>query len=77
MASKSTPSIVLPETPKNIPVSITRKILKVKVFTPICKTLNGSLPSSKTAHFLRLTEILYTYQVGKERKTELAHRRAS
>jgi hypothetical protein len=67
--AKSAHSIIFPETPENTPVSITRKILRVRVFTPICKTLNGSLPSSKTAHFLRLTEVPYTYQVGKERKT--------
>ncbi len=53
-------------------ISIPRKILKVKAFTPICKPLNGSLPSSKISHLLKLWTFEYQYKNGKETKTSTA-----
>jgi len=55
---------------KNFQVQISRKILKVKVYTPICKPLNGSLPSSKISHMLKLSPFNYQYTSGKETKTK-------
>lgn len=56
----------------NLQFKKSRKILKVKAFTPICKPLNGSLPSSKTSHLLKLTTFDYQYKGGKETKTSSA-----
>ncbi|MHA1331467.1 MAG: hypothetical protein ACTSR2_10365 [Candidatus Hodarchaeales archaeon] len=53
-------------------VTTTRKILKVRVLTPISKPLNGSLPSSKTSHLLKLWTFDYEYKNGKETKTSSA-----
>jgi len=50
----------------------TRKILKVRALTPISKPLNGSLPSSKTSHLLKLWTFDYEYKNGKEMKTSSA-----
>jgi hypothetical protein len=50
-------------------VSSKRRILKVFSFTPIAKPLNGSLPSSKISHFLKLNNTRYDYINGKTRKT--------
>ncbi|MHA1946156.1 MAG: RAMP superfamily CRISPR-associated protein [Candidatus Hodarchaeales archaeon] len=58
---------------ENLGAKIVRRILKVRAFTPICKPLNGSLPSSKTSHLLRLTTFDYKYKVGKEIKTGTAN----
>ncbi|MHA1215588.1 MAG: RAMP superfamily CRISPR-associated protein [Candidatus Hodarchaeales archaeon] len=53
-------------------VNSTRKILKVRAYTPIAKPLNGSLPSSKTSHLLKLWSFDYEYKNGKETKTSSA-----
>ncbi|MFX1512651.1 MAG: hypothetical protein ACFFCQ_08700, partial [Promethearchaeota archaeon] len=45
-----------------------KKILKVLVYTPIAKPLNGSLPRSNNSHFLKLYPIKYWYGKGKEKK---------
>ncbi|MFW9916440.1 MAG: hypothetical protein ACFFGZ_12615 [Candidatus Thorarchaeota archaeon] len=41
-----------------------RKILKVTVFAPIAKPLNGSLPRSNTSFLLKLYELPYVYGRG-------------
>ncbi|MFX0095230.1 MAG: hypothetical protein ACFFBD_26080, partial [Candidatus Hodarchaeota archaeon] len=47
-----------------------QRILKVTVYTPICKPLNGTLPRSNKSHLLRLAPITYSYKDRK--KTEEA-----
>ena len=49
-----------------------RKILKIYAFTPIAKPMNGSLPSSKITHFLKLNPTSYEYKNGKTTKTATA-----
>ncbi|MHA1974640.1 MAG: RAMP superfamily CRISPR-associated protein [Candidatus Hodarchaeales archaeon] len=53
----------------DLTVSTTRKVLKVRAYTPIAKPLNGSLPSSKTSHLLKLWTFDYEYKNGKDTKT--------
>ena len=47
-----------------------QRILKVYCYTPIAKPLNGSLPRTSKAYFLRLEPITYSYGKGKEKKEE-------
>ncbi|MFW9916547.1 MAG: RAMP superfamily CRISPR-associated protein [Candidatus Thorarchaeota archaeon] len=44
-----------------------RKVLKVFCYTPLSKTLNGSMPKSNCSYFLKLYSIPYTYRNGKEK----------
>jgi hypothetical protein len=53
-------------------ISIQRKILRVTVYTPICKPLNGSLPGSSNSHLLKLWTFPYQYKNGKEVKETTA-----
>ena len=60
------------ETLDKVQLEISKKILKVKAYTNICKPLNGSLQSSKTSHLLKLGTFDYQYKSGKEIKTSRA-----
>lgn len=53
-------------------LSAARKVLIVKVFSPICKPLNGSLSGSNTSHLLKLWTFPYRYNNGKEYKESKA-----
>ncbi|MFQ5979742.1 MAG: RAMP superfamily CRISPR-associated protein [Candidatus Heimdallarchaeota archaeon] len=46
-----------------------RKVLKVFCYTPLSKTLNGSMPKSNCSYFLKLYPIPYTYGNGKEKNS--------
>ncbi|PWI48455.1 hypothetical protein CEE45_06900 [Candidatus Heimdallarchaeota archaeon B3_Heim] len=56
----------------DVQIAIDSKILKVKVFTSICKPLNGAIPGSNQAHFLKLWTFPYKYKYGKEYKESSA-----
>ena len=60
----------IPETTEDEPITTkTRRILRVEVYTPIAKTLNGHIPSSTMSNMLRLTPTPYTYTVKDKQKT--------
>lgn len=57
---------------RNPQISIRRKILKVKAYTPICKPLNGNIPGSSNSYLLKLWTFPYQYKSGKEIKETTA-----
>jgi hypothetical protein len=71
-SSKNKESTLTEISHTDLSMNISRKILKVKAFTPICKPLNGSLPSSKVSHMLKLSSFGYKYGKGNETKTSSA-----
>ncbi len=53
-------------------ISIQRKILKVKAYTPICKPLNGNVSGSSISHLLKLWNFPYQYKDKKQIKEATA-----
>lgn len=46
-----------------------QRIIKVKAFVPVARTINGSLTQGNMSYLMKLTPLPYTYTSGKQQKT--------